>query len=151
MGKYLDILNEELEHLEEAKNVPESVAKKNSEILLKTKKVPTFVVQRNSDRKEFAKIVRGLFKKLGIKKASVTTPNYSMATAIDIDVPVYYEETFNSDYSRTDDSAQRYRDLYQGLSKIMDEAFPTKRDRSDSMTDYFDFKFMLTITNVARD
>lgn len=113
-----------------------------------------YAIKRNSDRKEFAKAVRSLFKKLGLKYISVTTPNYSMASSIDIILPKrpqtynYYkmnlrwedEETLREkDYALTmNRQASKY------INYILNSCFPTKNDRSETMTDYFDFKYMVS-------
>ena len=71
---------------------------------------------------------RKLFKSLGIKKVSVTAPRYSMASSVRFSPP--YDEAI---------SRSQRREIHDLLDKLLDHAFPNFVDRSDSMTDYFDF------------
>lgn len=132
----------------------EQVAKQNTDIIMKATKgsLPTYAIPRNIERKVFAKTVREMFKKLGIKGASVTTPDYSMASSIDIAIPVYYIDVYDSvTLDRlTSDAGDKSTKLHEQIKMIMANAFPTMDDKSDTMTDYFDFKYMLDLDNLGR-
>jgi hypothetical protein len=93
---------------------------------------PTFGTRRMS-RKERAAAARKLFRSLGLKGLSVTAPNYSMASSVHIEMPAGPEGL--SDYERRMVRASA-RSKLQALLLV---AFPGTEDRSDIMTDYFDF------------
>ena len=108
-------------------------------------------------RKQLAPLVRALLKELGIKGASVTTPNYSMAQSVKIRIP---EPTGPGDYigpdgkdyqncsfSEMPDDApikirnRKNRAAQDRLEAILLAAFPGCNDRSDYQTDCFDYLF----------
>lgn len=112
---------------------------------------------RQRTRKEWAGEVRNLFKDLGIKHVSVTTPNYSMASSIHIDLPPLF--AWNGDHERRHEEidhqeresgtwlgyghfcefCKREWSAKQKLEKIVLAAFPDLDNRSDTQSDYFDF------------
>lgn len=110
-----------------------------------------YAIARNSGRKEFAKAVRSLFKKLGLKGISVTTPNYSMASTIDIRLPRRKDYLDYNKMCLDWDSERQLRDKdialtmnYQAeklVEEIISICFPTKNDRSETITDYYDYKW----------
>src|ERR1700692_4286223 len=55
--------------------------------LVDLKSVPVVATERSMPRKEQARLARQLFKKLGIKGVSFTTPQHSMASMVDVSVP----------------------------------------------------------------
>ena len=94
---------------------------------------------RNLPRKERSKHIRRLFKTLGLRGFSVTTPNYSMACHTEIDMPdvewaEYDPETLNP-------VLNAYSECIRRVEAIVVKAFPDLVDRSDTMTDYFDYAF----------
>lgn len=109
---------------------------------------------RHIPRKEQATLARKLFKSLGLAGISVTTPNYSMASTVDVAIPslphesgdyllagVNYE---NNSYSDMPDAVPCKAKMLarsaatRKVQEILARAFPQHDDRSDSMTDYFD-------------
>ena len=113
--------------------------------------VPVVCTDRHIKRKEQAKLARELFKKLGIKGISVTTPSYSMASTVDVRVPwephpgwVGFEKWENKTYSDMPDdvpakkwNAHHYRAECK-VELILLKAFPQHDDRSEPQSDYFD-------------
>jgi len=112
--------------------------------------LPTHSVMglRAFGRKVWAAEVRKMFKELGIKGVSVTAPNYSMASMIDIRLPKVTECNYD-----TLTVEQQYGDLphnqlcpaclerwtaEQKIEAILALAFPDLNDRSDGQSDYFD-------------
>lgn len=100
---------------------------------------------RREGRKEWAKQVRALFKSMGLKGISVTTPSYSMAHSIDIVIPRNNPELTVPDpdfpcYTVLDPAyrLQRERALDK-VGLIIISAFPDLDDRSEYGTDYYDF------------
>jgi hypothetical protein len=72
--------------------------------------VPVACDERNIGRKEQARLARELFKSLGLKKISVTTPNYSMAFHVDVHLP--------------EPSRQNWEYMRARVQQILDVAFP---------------------------
>ena len=103
--------------------------------------IPVKTLDRCIPRKEQAKMARELFKSLGLKGISVTTPNYSMAQTVEVRLPR------RRDYV-LDDSGFICRQLCEAskanheaesrVESILLAAFPQHDDRSDIQTDYFD-------------
>lgn len=110
--------------------------------------VKVVCTDRLHDRKEVAKLVRKLFKSLGLPHVSVTTPRYSMASGVDVLMPA------RSDYTHrhpdgsvdfpSDPAAQDNQNAEDVIASILAIAFPNHDDRSDSMTDYFDSRWHIT-------
>jgi hypothetical protein len=116
--------------------------------------VPVVCTDRHVARKYQATLARELFKALGLKGISVTTPNYSMAHVVDVSIPslphlpgdyLYdgrnYENDSYSDMpaavpARAKSLARHAASLKVG--EILAYAFPNHDDRSDSQSDYFD-------------
>ena len=113
--------------------------------------VPVFLLDRSASRKVQALTARALFRQLGLKGISVTAPNYSMAQAVHIHLPnTEYSPEERAEWNRCSSDSER-RDTPYGrlrtrenaaehkLEAILAKAFPNHLDRSDIMTDYFDF------------
>ena|SRR5579863_5747579 len=95
---------------------------------------------RRESRKVRAQAVRDLFKRMGFKGISVTTPMYSMAQSIDIKVkkpPCAY--TIHHDCP----DCLRVGQAQRRLGQIVLAAFPDLDDRSDSRSDHFDYCFSI--------
>jgi len=108
-------------------------------------KVESTGMDRCTPRKVQAATLRKLLRKLGVKGVSVTAPNYSMAQSVDVrmpllDVPVI--KTDDDPWGRRDvDSVEANANAAanEKFRAILAKAFPNHDDRSDSMTDYFDY------------
>lgn len=98
---------------------------------------------RGKYMKERSAAIRALFKKLGIVGVSVTSPNYSMATATDVLAPrddhshSYGVEFADCLVCRRNGKARKM------LRAIILAAFPDLDDRSDGRSDHYDFKFSI--------
>jgi hypothetical protein len=98
---------------------------------------------RHEERKVWAREVRALFKALGLTGISVTTPSYSMAHSIDITLPKSDPEPIVTD----EDGYPALHPVYRAqreaaldkAGEIILTAFPDLDDRSDSISDYYDF------------
>ena len=113
--------------------------------------VPTYAhLQRyHVSRKDLAASARQLFKQLGIKGISVTAPNYSMAQAVHvriphIQLPEISRDTCTSEEKDTYLATHREgweirEEINRGIRRILFDAYPNHRDRSDAMSDYYDF------------
>lgn len=113
--------------------------------------VPVFLLDRSASRKVQALTARALFKQLGLKGISVTAPHYSMAQAVHINLPhtevsPEMRAEWNQRSNDTDRRHTAYGELrtreytaHQKLETILARAFPNHLDRSDVMTDYFDY------------
>ena len=122
--------------------------------------IPVMSRTRSIPRKEQAKLARELFKRLGLKGISVTVPNYSMAKSVDVEIPrnpasdadfVYEGKGYhNHSYSDMPDGVPariKSREHYAAqlkIAEILARAFPQHDDRSDSMTDYYDYKWSIS-------
>ncbi len=112
--------------------------------------VPVFHVPRSLPRKEQAALARQLFRRLGLKGVSVTTPNYSMARVVDVHNPepahpgwLGSEQWQHESYADIPESVParmasllRYH-AAERVKMLLGHAFPSHDDRSDSQTDYF--------------
>lgn len=100
--------------------------------------------ERSTPRKDQAKLARKLFKQLGLKGISVTTPSYSMAQGVDVLIPkrddYIRDERGNIDFIN-DPAAKANSKAVRDIMEILARAFPQHDDRSDSMTDYFNYKW----------
>jgi hypothetical protein len=96
---------------------------------------------RKERRTVWAKAIRRLLADLGIKGVSITTPHYSMAHSIDIKLPAGTpHDRGAADHEYRDCPMCQERNRAQDrITQIILAAFPDLDDRSDSMTDYFDF------------
>lgn len=117
--------------------------------------IPVMSRDRSIPRKEQAALARKLFKQLGLKGISVTAPNYSMAQSVNVNLPripvqdsdfvcdgVDYSNHSYSDMPADCRARQISRANYAAemkVGEILARAFPNHDDRSDSMTDYFDY------------
>lgn len=116
--------------------------------------VPVMSRDRHIPRKERARLVRELFKRLGLKGVSVTTPNYSMACTVDVTVPkleIHSAEMWPHGGPRVHESGLtvaecdrcptcvRNRKSAEKIEEILARAFPNNDDRSDTQSDYFDY------------
>jgi hypothetical protein len=124
---------------------------------IRLENIPVMSRDRHIPRKEQAALARQLFKRLGLRGISVTTPRYSMAHSVDVRLPA--EGQHDPDkwpHSHRDwcgpngtghDEATRCpacRDraaAEKKLEALLLAAFPCHDDRSDSQTDYFDFRW----------
>ena len=96
---------------------------------------------RRESRKVWAAEVRKLLRSLGIKGVSVTAPNYSMASSIDIHIPAAAEHDRGAaghEYLSCPTCGQHTR-AEKKIRDIILAAFPDLNDRSESQSDYFDF------------
>ena len=108
--------------------------------------VPVLSVPRSVPRKELAAEARKLFKMLAIKGISVTAPNYSMAQAVDVTIP--RREDHDPPHWRVHECEKCQSCSANGAATakvraILDKAFPKHDDRSDSMSDHFDYKWSI--------
>lgn len=117
-------------------------------------KVPTICTNRCIPRKQQAALTRQLFKVLGIKGISVRTPNYSMARSVDVRIPresglswkgyeQYEHLPFNEvpDFVPLKAARIRHGEACEKVEAILDKAFPNHGNRSDYLSDYYDFKW----------
>ncbi len=107
--------------------------------------VPIMSRDRCIPRKQQAKLARQLFRGLGLKGISVTAPNYSMAQSVDVAPPTrcdYDLDQFGTMVAGCE-AARANTDARQRLSAILLSAFPNHEDRSEPMTDYFDYRWSI--------
>ncbi len=104
--------------------------------------IPVMTKNRHIPRKEQAALARELFKRIGIKGVSVRTPNYSMASSVDVFIPRRCDYVFN-EYRQVEyasDPASIANQSARGtILAILAAAFPNHDDRSEYVSDYFDF------------
>lgn len=115
---------------------------------------------RQENLKTWAAKVRGLFKELNITGMSVTTPNHSMASSIDIRTGWEISDAHYLDHVEIEYKQRAVPGPFYGagkfcplciernaaedhLEKIILAAFPDLDDRSDAMTDYFNYCFII--------
>ncbi len=117
--------------------------------------VPVSDFGRCERRKDRAKAFRALFKQLGLKGISVTAPNYSMAQSVDVRLPriaenEHVQTRWPHDHGaccgsagHTDETrcpaCREFAEMRKRIEAILWKGFPNLRDRSDSMTDYFNY------------
>jgi hypothetical protein len=98
---------------------------------------------RREPRTTRAAAVRKLFRDMGLKGISVTAPNYSMAQSIDIKTPRNEPEPTVKDEHGYDNYHSEYLAARNAalakVEAIVVAAFPDLNDRSEYMTDYYDF------------
>lgn len=109
--------------------------------------VPVVCTDRGIRRKEQAALARKLFKQLGITGLSVTAPNYSMAHSVEVKIPKRDDYMMLSldggiDFLN-DPTALANRRISEKVEAILGRAFPCHDDRSDSQSDYFDYKWSI--------
>lgn len=118
-------------------------------------RIPVVCRDRGIARKEQAALARKLFKSLGVKGLSITTPNYSMAQSVDVTVPRIETTAEDFRFGGVDYQNETYADMPEGVpakqkhlahwkaiekvQEILARAFPQHDDRSESISDYFDF------------
>ena len=108
---------------------------------------PTGQAMRHAPLKEQSKAVRGLLKSMRLTGVSVTTPTYSMASSISISLP--HER---HDHREIDERGGAYQPYgvtcplcahriaaEKKIEKIILAAFPDLDDRSEYVSDYFDY------------
>lgn len=102
-------------------------------------------LERSVPRKELAAAARKLFKSLGLKGISVTAPNYSMAQAVHVRLPKRDDYTFdaNGDIPDNDPARVGNTEADRKIAAILYQAFPSHRDRSDTQSDYFNYKWSI--------
>jgi hypothetical protein len=110
-----------------------------------TVQIPSVVnpALRDSERKVIAAEIRKLLKALGIKKVSVTAPNYSVAQCVGIDLPYLPHDDHPSIDWPSCPVCSMHRAAVYRLEVILLSAFPDLDDRSDVLSDYFDFRFLV--------
>lgn len=116
--------------------------------------IPIVCRDRHIPRKDQAKLARALFKRLGLNGISVTTPNYSMAQSVHVELPKLEIHVANmwphgGDHVhepgcsiRDEDRCPTCRNNFSAMKKIeliLAKAFPEHDDRSDTQSDYFDY------------
>jgi hypothetical protein len=98
---------------------------------------------RREPRTVWAAEVRKLFRSMGLKGISVTAPNYSMAQAIDIKTPRNEPEPTVKDEHGYDNYHPEYLAARNAalakVEAIIVAAFPDLDNRSDFISDYFDY------------
>jgi hypothetical protein len=125
--------------------------------------IPVMSRDRHIPRKEQAKLARELFKKLGLKGASITAPNYSMASTVDIDLPrlqihvatmwphsesTHYHECGAAvrECDKCPACVQNHKS-HDKVKEILARAFPNHDDRSDRMVDYYDYCWSISTSD----
>lgn len=126
--------------------------------------VPVMSRDRSLRRKDQAALTRKLFRELGLSGISVTAPSYSMAHSVDVKLPRFHghqRDKWPHDHAACcglgghppaaeHDEADRCpacRDdaaLSLAVEEVLARAFPNHDDRSESQSDYFDFKWSMT-------
>lgn len=121
--------------------------------------VPIMATERCIPRKQQAALARKLFKALALRGLSVTTPNYSMASTVEVSAPQIEPEGDGSTWyigpDGTDYRNHSYSDMppevpakaaslahHEAVKKIdaiLLEAFPGHDNRSELVSDYFDY------------
>lgn len=114
--------------------------------------VPVVCTERSTPRIEQAKLARKLFKTLGLKGISVTTPMYSMAQSVSVRIPeepfpgwVGFEQWQHASYSEMPPEVpakaarMRHSEAERKVAEILGIAFPNHDDRGDSQSDYSDY------------
>lgn len=103
--------------------------------------VPVLTTDRHIERKAQAALLRKLLRQLKVPHVSVTAPNYSMASSVDVRLPKREDYTVAADgcIDRDCPAAVANRAAEDTLRSILAIAFPNHDDRSDSQTDYFDY------------
>lgn len=118
-------------------------------------KIPVMSRDRHIPRKEQAALARKLFKQLGLKGISVTTPNYSMAQSVDVALPRIPFEASDYVLDGVDYQNHSFSDMPPSVpvkikmaertamrlsvQEILARAFPAHDNRSDYQSDYFDY------------
>lgn len=107
--------------------------------------IPVMTADRQCGRKETARLLRALLSRLKIKGVSVTAPNYSMAQAVDVRLPSRRDVEFEDEQRhRKNPEAEANKANHLASEKfreLLAIAFPHHDDRSDSQSDYFDYKW----------
>jgi len=121
---------------------------------VKETEIPVMSRDRSIPRKEQAALARKLFKGLGLKGISVTTPNYSMAQSVRVELPelqIHCEDMYPhggehkygcilpADSEHRCLTCKANSAMSAKVEEILARAFPQHDDRSDTMTDYFDY------------
>ena len=109
------------------------------------KTIPVLSLDRHIPRKDQAKLTRGLLKKLGLEGVSVTTPSYSGAQAVEVSLPSrsdYLLEPFGTASRDCPTKKANYQATLQ-MERLLVAAFPNSGDRSDSRSDYFDYRWSI--------
>jgi hypothetical protein len=98
---------------------------------------------RREPRTVWAVAVRKLFREIGLKGISVTAPKYSMAHSIDIKTPRNEPEPTVKDEHGYDNYHPEYLAARNAalakVEAIIVAAFPDLDNRSDFISDYFDY------------
>lgn len=112
-----------------------------NEVCAAIEAAPTPVIRdalRSKGRRARAQAIRALLKDLRIPAVSVTAPSYSMAQSIDIALPRVSHEHCGTEYRDCPRCQRRYV-ARERLEKLILAAYPDLNDRSDLMTDHFDY------------
>ena len=103
--------------------------------------IPVMSRDRHIPRKLQSKLARMLLRSLGIKGVSITTPSYSMAQTVDVRIPQRDDHDLDEGGYMVPGcpAAVANTEARQRMLSILLAAFPRHDDRSDTMTDYFDY------------
>ena len=96
---------------------------------------------RKKRRKAWASEIRRLLKRLGVKNVSVRTPNYSMASSVAITLPPAedHDRSSNGHDFATCPLCQQRNQAREAIERVILGAFPDLNDRSEYVSDSFDF------------
>jgi hypothetical protein len=103
--------------------------------------IPVMSRDRFIPRKQQAALARQLFRGLGLKGISVTTPTYSMASTVKVEMPERddYDLDAHGFMVPGCDAAVANTQARQRMLSILLAAFPRHDDRSETMSDYYDY------------
>lgn len=103
--------------------------------------IPVMSTDRHIPRKQQAALARNLLRQLGIKGVSVTTPSYSMAQVVEVRMPRRDDHNLDELGFMVPGcpAAEANTEARVRMLAILLAAFPRHDDRSDRMTDYFDY------------
>ncbi len=102
---------------------------------------------RHERRKLIASLIRDLLKAYRIKGVSITAPKYSMVRSVEIRLPEARREHYSDRggiHDRLDcPTCLERNEASNRLEAIILAAYPDLRDRSDSLTDHFDYRISI--------
>lgn len=112
-------------------------------------RIPVVCRDRFIPRKEQARLARELFKKLGIKGVGVRVSTGAKCITVHVRVPQMIHaacppgEKWSQHDTKACEACIYRRYALDKLAEILGRAFPQHDDRSDSQSDYFDFKWFI--------
>jgi hypothetical protein len=110
-------------------------------------RIPVMARDRYIPRKEQARLARELFKRLGLKGLGARVTRGFNCSTVHIKVPrlQHSPEEHKTNWRDTGNCQACKFDRYarDKLDEILARAFPQHDDRSDSQSDYFDFKWFI--------